>query len=67
MPLTSLQPAIQIPDIHEDPVNWMYWKDRSYAERMAALENLQQQHYSDQENVYTRLLGVVTVTKRRKG
>ena len=46
--------------------DWVYWKSRSYEERMAELEKIRQLHYAGRDNVPTRLLGVVKITRRRE-
>lgn len=46
--------------------DWVYWKSRSYEERMAEMEKIRQLHYAGRDNVPTRLLGVVKITRRRE-
>ncbi|BCY17054.1 hypothetical protein hrd7_09030 [Leptolinea sp. HRD-7] len=50
----------------QEPRDWLYWKSRSYEERMAELEKIRQLHYAGRDNVPTRLLGVVKITRRRE-
>jgi len=58
-------------DIHgltssQETRDWVYWKNRSYEERMAELDKIRQIHYAGRDNVPTRLLGVVKITRRRE-
>lgn len=66
MPFIDLQPGLQEADLQDNPADWAIWKNRSYEERMAELENLRQMHYAGRDNVPTRLLGVVKIIKRRE-
>ncbi len=66
MPFIDLQPGLQEAESQENCRDWVYWKTRSYEERMAELENLRQVHYTGRDNVPTRLLGVVKITRRRE-
>ena len=50
----------------QEPRDWLYWKNRSYEERMAELEKIRQLRYAGRDNVPTRLLGVVKITRRRE-
>ncbi len=65
MPFIDLRPGIQEAEFKDDPADWEIWKNRSYEERMVELENLRQMHYAGRDNVPTRLLGVVKITKQR--
>ncbi len=65
MPFIDVRSGIQ--EMEESPAEWAIWKNRSYEDRMIELENLRQLHYAGRDNVPTRLLGVVKITKRRKG
>lgn len=66
MPFIDLRPGIQEAEMQDSPADWVIWKNRSYEERMVELENLRQLHYAGRDNVPTRLLGVVKITKRRE-
>ncbi len=66
MPFIDLQPEIQEAVTQDSQADWAFWKNRSYEERMAELENLRQKHYAGRDNVPTRLLGVVKILKRRE-
>jgi hypothetical protein len=66
MPFIDLRPELQETDFSNDHQSWIYWKSRSYEDRMNELENLRQMHYAGRDNVPTRLLGVVKITKRRE-
>ena len=67
MPFIDVRSGIQEAELEDSPAEWAIWKNRSYEERMVELENLRQMHYAGRDNVPTRLLGVVKITKRRKG
>lgn len=66
MPLIDLDRAVDGVDSSLDTRDWVYWKNRSYEERMTELERIRQMHYAGRDNVPTRLLGVVKITKRRE-
>jgi hypothetical protein len=65
MPFVDIRSDIQEVELEDGPADCAFWKTRSYEERMVELENLRQLHYAGRDNVPTRLLGVVKITKRR--
>lgn len=67
MPFIDVRSGIQEAELEDSPAERAIWKNRPYEDRMVELENLRQLHYAGRDNVPTRLLGVVKITKRRKG
>jgi hypothetical protein len=66
MPINNTENNITELTSTQQSHDWLYWKNRSYEERMAELEKIQQIHYAGRDNVPTRLLGVVKITRRRE-
>jgi hypothetical protein len=66
MPIINLENNVHGLTSSQESRDWVYWKNRSYEERMAELEKIRQIQYAGRDNVPTRLLGVVKITKRRE-
>jgi hypothetical protein len=66
MPIIDLKKDVNEMTGSQDTKDWVYWKNRSYEERMAELEKIRQMHYAGRDNVPTRLLGVVKIIQRRE-
>jgi hypothetical protein len=66
MPIIDLDKDVTEMTGSQDTKDWVYWKNRSYEERMVELEKIRQMHYAGRDNVPTRLLGVVKIIQRSK-
>jgi hypothetical protein len=66
MPIINLEKDTLGLTSSQETRDWVYWKNSSYEERMTELEKIRQIHYAGRDNVPTRLLGVVKITRRRE-
>ena len=59
-----MEKVIKIINLRDNQTDFAYWSDKSFSERLAAIELLRQNYFSLKKDVQPRLQRVCTITHK---
>ena len=63
----AIEKVVKKIKIDEQPSDFSFWKTKSYAERLAALEQIREEYNSWRYNAEQRFQRVYCIVKRKRG